>query len=126
MAALDGRTPPPSASTRRRRQVLGSDSTLITPYGGRLVDLLEPPAGHADLKARATRLPSIQLSERALCDLELLATGAFSPLDRFMGSKDFARVVSEMRLASGQVFPIPVTLPVSKDAPVKLDSEIAL
>jgi sulfate adenylyltransferase len=106
--------------------VPGSDSSLITPYGGRLVDLLEPAAGHADLKARATRLPSIQLSERALCDLELLATGGFSPLDRFMGAADFKRVVAEMRLASGIVFPIPVTLSVSKDAPIKLDAEVAL
>src|SRR5215813_1831123 len=75
---------------------------------------------------RAKTLPAVRLSERALCDFELLAIGAFSPLDRFMGAKDYQRVVHEMRLASGQLFPIPITLPVSADEPVKLDHEVAL
>jgi sulfate adenylyltransferase len=85
-----------------------------------------PAPARAELKARANRLPSIQLSERALCDLELLATGGFSPLDRFLGRADFERVVAEMRLASGGLFPIPVTLPVARDVPLKLDGEVAL
>jgi sulfate adenylyltransferase len=85
---------------------------LIQPYGGRLVDLIEPEDGRDDLKAVADRLPSIQLTDRQACDLELLATGGFSPLDRFMTRADFERVVQEMRLADGQVFPIPVTLSV--------------
>ena len=59
-------------------------STLISPYGDRLLDLMAPPEALDDLKACANRLPSLQLSERSVCDLELLATGAFSPLDRFM------------------------------------------
>ncbi|MDW8356233.1 MAG: hypothetical protein RMK57_17090, partial [Bryobacterales bacterium] len=63
-----------------------SSVQLITPYGGRLVNLLVADAEERDeLVARAGRLPSLQLSPRSLCDLELLATGAFSPLDRFMG-----------------------------------------
>jgi sulfate adenylyltransferase len=80
----------------------------------------------AEALARAKELPTIKLSERAICDLELLATGAFSPLDRFMGSKDYARVLGEMRLAGGRLFPIPVTLPVANDASVALDREVAL
>jgi sulfate adenylyltransferase len=95
---------------------------VITPYGGRLVNLLASP----ELKARAAELPSIQLSERAMCDLELLATGGFSPLDRFMGSADYTRVVHDMRLANGTLFPIPITLSVASDAPVKLDADMAL
>src|SRR5215813_3246029 len=78
------------------------------------------------LRARAARLPSLQLSERAICDFELLATGAFSPLDRFMGEKDYRRLLDEMRLAGGHLFPIPITLPVSRNEPVHLDQEIAL
>ena len=75
--------------------------------------------------ALATRLPSIQLSPRALCDLELLATGAFSPLDRFMGRADYLRVLAEMRLADGTLFPIPITLPVdARD--VHLDRQVVL
>jgi len=105
---------------------LNADSTLISPYGGALVDLIVPAEARAALKERAGRLPSIQLSERALYDLELLATGGFSPLDQFMGRADFERVVDEMRLASGRLFPIPVTLPVARDAPLRLDAEVAL
>src|SRR6185369_4615536 len=76
--------------------------------------------------AKAKELRSIQLSERSLCDLELMATGAFSPIDRFMGREDYRRVVAEMRLSSGQLFPIPITLPIRDDIQVQLDSEVAL
>ncbi|HEX6046307.1 MAG TPA: bifunctional sulfate adenylyltransferase/adenylylsulfate kinase [Pyrinomonadaceae bacterium] len=76
--------------------------------------------------ARAKELPTLRLSDRAICDLELLATGAFSPLDRFMGAKDYARVIDEMRLAGGALFPIPVTLPVNDDEQIALDREVAL
>ena len=72
---------------------------LIPPMGGALVDLIVPTEAQAELRAHASRLPSIQISERAVYDLELLATGGFSPLDRFMGRRDFERVVGEMRLA---------------------------
>jgi sulfate adenylyltransferase len=99
---------------------------LVTPHGGVLVDLLAPEAALPELRAGASRLPSIQLSDRAACDLELLAIGAFSPLDRFLGQADYQRVLGDMRLASGHLFPIPVTLPVEEDAAIKLDSEIAL
>lgn len=102
------------------------ESVLIPPYGGRLVNLLVDADQREELKAEAGRLPSLQVSERVVCDLELLAVGAFSPLDRFMGRDDFERVLEEMRLAGGAVFPIPVTLPVDRDAPVALDRSIAL
>jgi sulfate adenylyltransferase len=78
------------------------------------------------LKASAGGLPSIQLSDRATCDLELLATGAFSPLDRFMGEDDFATSVGEMRLRDGTLFPIPVTLPVDDPSSIGLDCDVAL
>jgi sulfate adenylyltransferase len=99
-------------------------SILIPPYGGSLVDLLETGQAAAELARHASSLPSITLSERASCDLELLATGAFSPLDRFMGQTDFARVVDEMRLADGTLFPIPVTLSVAERP--ELGGEVAL
>lgn len=99
---------------------------LISPYGGSLVDLRVPPEALAARRNYAYKLPSIQLSHRAVCDLELLATGAFSPLARFMGQADFQRVVNEMRLTDGTLFPIPITLPVPPDANLHLDSDIAL
>ncbi|MGH7392450.1 MAG: bifunctional sulfate adenylyltransferase/adenylylsulfate kinase [Candidatus Rokuibacteriota bacterium] len=99
---------------------------LIAPYGGPLVDLVVPAEEARALRARASHLPSLQLPERALYDLELLATGGFSPLDRFMGRADFERVVGEMRLASGRLFPVPVTLGVPAGADIHLDRPVAL
>src|SRR5438874_5167256 len=101
-------------------------SPLITPYGGSLVDLMVPAEARDEVKARASQLPSIQLSERSVCDLELLATGAFSPLDRFMGQTDYQRVLEEMRLRHGQLFPLPLTLPVEASPALHLDRDIAL
>ena len=103
-------------------------TALIAPCGEKLVDLIVSPERAEELKALSAELPSIQLSERAACDLELLATGAFSPLDRFMGEADHERVIHEMRLADGHLFPIPITLPVGDDdaEALSLDSKVAL
>jgi sulfate adenylyltransferase len=105
---------------------INPQSKLISPYGGSLVDLVVDAEQAAELKAHAGTLPSVQLSARAMCDLELLATGAFSPLDRFMNKADHTRVLEEMRLASGVLFPIPVTLPTDQTDGVALDAEVAL
>lgn len=90
------------------------------------MDLVVDPDKAAELKEKANHLPSIQVSERIVCDLELLATGGFSPLDRFMGKEDHQRVLDEMRLTSGHLFPIPITLPVDPTDDLKLDSQIAI
>ena len=97
--------------------------SLITPFHSPLVDLLED-----GLAPYAATLPSIQISPRSQCDLELLATGAFTPLDRFMSQRDYERVVSEMRLANGALFPIPITLPLheSLQEPPPLHHDVAL
>src|SRR5262245_43216603 len=104
----------------------GQDSGLIAPYGGRLVDLLAAPDEKPRLAEKAGHLPSIQVSARALCDLELLATGAFSPLDRFMGEADYRRVLEDMRLVDGTLFPIPVTLPIGDDVDAQPGQEVML
>ena len=70
--------------------------SLISPYNGKLVNLVMTEEERSANHERASRLPSIQLSMRSLCDLELLATGAFSPLDRFMGKADYDRVLEEI------------------------------
>ena len=101
-------------------------TTLIPPFGGRLVDLLVPEEERAEARAYASTLPSLQMSPRVVCDLELLASGGFSPLDRFMGEADFRGVLHEMRLADGTLFPIPVTLPVAADAGLQVGTDIAL
>jgi sulfate adenylyltransferase len=97
-----------------------------TDFFGQLADLLVAPDALEAQRAYANRLPSIQLSERSVCDLELLATGGFSPLNRFMDQADYTRVLAEMRLANGQIFPIPITLPVAPSPALKLDSDVAL
>ena len=78
------------------------------------------------MKAYASQLPSLVLSSRSVCDLEILAVGGFSPLDRFMTKEDHQRVVDEMRLGDGHLFPLPITLPVEPGEAIKLDQEIAL
>jgi sulfate adenylyltransferase len=102
-------------------------SNLIEPYGGPLVDLLVTDRDeYEDLRAVAAASPSFQISERAMCDLELLATGGFSPLSGFMGHRDFASVLHTMRLADGAVFPIPVTLPLDSVPGLSVGKTIAL
>jgi len=99
---------------------------LISPYGDKLIDLCIPQDQVPEMLAYAAGLPNIKLSERSVCDLELLATGAFSPLDRFMSKADLESVLDTMRLANGTLFPMPITLPVDADAPIKLGQEITL
>jgi len=91
------------------------DANTITPYGGKLVNLVVSEDEKRDLKERSIYLKSIQLSNRFVCDLEMLATGALSSLDKFMGKNDYESVIETMRLKNGLVFPIPVYLPVDKD-----------
>ncbi|MEM7033013.1 MAG: bifunctional sulfate adenylyltransferase/adenylylsulfate kinase [Chloroflexota bacterium] len=99
---------------------------LIPPYGGELVDLMVPEGELEELTLYADQLPSIQISERVRCDLELLATGAFSPLDRFMGKADHQRVLDEMRLENGSLFPMPIILPVPPEEPIYMGRDIVL
>lgn len=88
---------------------------MISPYGEKLVNLIVEGDEREALLKEASRLPYIQISERSLNDLELLAVGGFSPLDRFMGEADYRRVMDEMRLVDGTLFPLPITLPVDRD-----------
>jgi sulfate adenylyltransferase len=102
------------------------NGTLISAYGGKLVDLFPTGDEYFEFIEQSKRLPSIQISSRSKCDLELLATGAFSPLDRFMGKADYERVLTEMRLKDGLLFPIPVTLPIDEQSLPSWSDEIVL
>lgn len=101
-------------------------SQLITPYGGRLVNLIVSKKELTALSKKAGKLTTVKLSHRSICDLELLATGAFSPLNRFMGEKDYLNVLKEMRLSNGTLFPIPITLPVENIDDLKIGKEVTL
>ena len=88
------------------------ECSLIAPFGGRLVDLVVHDPDERDaLLERAQNLPVVPLSLRAQYDLEMLAVGAFSPLDRFMGRDEYESVLYEMHLESGELFPIPLAVP---------------
>jgi len=104
----------------------GNIDEVIRPYHGELVNLLVEGEERAELVERANKLPSVQLSHRSLCDLELLSIGGFSPLNRFMGKADYTRVLQEMRLANGTLFPIPITFPIVDPKTVRLGEDVAL
>jgi len=98
----------------------GSGSQLISPHGGKLVNRLVDAAQAKALKDQAASLPSITLSAKQACDLEMIAIGAFSPLEGFVGRSDFESICREMRLADGTIWPIPITLAVSDDVKSRL------
>src|SRR5690242_10619403 len=93
---------------------LGTGKELNPPYGGTLVNLQTSPERAIELKTASREFISLDLSPRQLCDIEMLATGAFSPLTSFMGQADYESVCAQMRLADGRLWPIPVTLDVSR------------
>ncbi|MBI3177219.1 MAG: sulfate adenylyltransferase [Chloroflexi bacterium] len=102
--------------------------TGILPHGGTLVNrVLRGEVGKA-VAERAQSLPRIALDSTRMSDLELIATGALSPLTGFMGQVDYEKVVREMRLASNLVWTIPVVLPVSRELAATLaeGQEVAL
>ena len=104
-------------------------SHLIPPHGGELVQLIAQPEKIAELKAQSKEWPSWDLTPRQLCDLELLVTGGFSPLQGFMTRADYEGVCHNMRLANGTLWPMPVTLDVTEEFAKKLTpgtSKIAL
>src|SRR4051812_38383219 len=89
-----------------------SVSSLVTPHGGELVDRMIPAADVESWRARAGALPRLRLDGRELADLELIATGAASPLRGFLGAADYTSVLDRLRLADGTVWPLPFTLAV--------------
>jgi len=92
-----------------------SSSHLIPPHGGELVDLVVQPETANQLKAHSREWLSWDLSARQLCDLELLLSGGFSPLRGFMNRADYESVCHDMKLASGLLWPMPITLDITEE-----------
>ncbi len=90
-------------------------SDAIAPHGGQLVNRIATPEQREEFLSKAEFLPRVQLDERAVSDLEMIAIGGFSPLTGFMNQEDYDRVVAEMRLANGLVWSIPITLSVAEE-----------
>jgi sulfate adenylyltransferase len=83
-------------------------------HGGSLVNLLVEEHRAALLKDIALNLPDITLNNRQLCDLELLATGAFSPLQGFMNRSDYESVLDRLQLQNNLLWPLPICLDVNE------------
>ncbi len=88
---------------------------LIEPHGGELVDLFVSEDRAAELKQQSQHWASWNLTDRQVCDLELLMNGGFSPLRGFMNRADYDNVRDSMRMADGTLFPIPITLDVDAE-----------
>lgn len=88
--------------------------SLIQPHGGTLIDRKITGQEREEWLGRAKALPRVTLNVRNEADLELLANGAFSPLEGFLNEADYLRVRDERRLANGLVWSIPVTLAVDE------------
>ncbi|HKJ95317.1 MAG TPA: bifunctional sulfate adenylyltransferase/adenylylsulfate kinase [Gammaproteobacteria bacterium] len=103
-------------------------SELIQPHGGTLKELYLSADDAAAEKRRATEYPSWDLTQRQLCDIELLLNGGFSPLEGFLNQADYEGVVENMRLADGTLWPMPITLDVTESFAdgVKAGDRIAL
>ena len=95
--------------------IANTEQDAIAPHGGQLINCIANEAEKQEFLAQAESLPRVQLDQRAVSDLEMIAIGGFSPLRGFMEQGDYERVVTEMHLENGLPWSIPVTLSVSEE-----------
>ncbi|MEM8637963.1 MAG: sulfate adenylyltransferase [Cyanobacteria bacterium P01_G01_bin.54] len=93
---------------------MSTQSNLIAPHGGHLINRIASAAEKQEFLDQGDRLPRVQLDDRAFSDLVMIAIGGFSPLTGFMGQADYETVVTDMHLTNGIAWAIPVTLSVSE------------
>src|SRR5438874_8785535 len=105
--------------------MMATPTHLVPAHGGELLDLYANGERRAELKAHAKDFPSWDLTPRQICDLELLLSGAFSPLCGFMTKAEYESVCHHMRLTTGLLWPIPIVLDVSETFAKSLKREIS-
>lgn len=88
--------------------------SINQPHGGELINLLPTEDQKIERQKLANTLPDWDLTPRQICDIELLLNGAFSPLKGFMTEADYKSVLKDMRLANGELWPMPITLDVDE------------
>ena len=96
--------------------------TIFEAHGGDLVNLLVDEERAELLRKIAKDLPDVILNDRQMCDLELLATGGFSPLKGFMVRADYEAVLDRMRLQNQILWPVPICLDVIESAASNLEA----
>jgi sulfate adenylyltransferase len=104
-------------------------SNLVPPHGGgTLKPLLAPEAERAEELKRAATLKQVPMSSRETSDLVMLAMGAYTPLDGFMGEADWRGVCVDMKMSNGLFWPIPITLSAAQDLAdsIGIEEEVAL
>jgi len=101
---------------------------LINPHGGKLVNREIQGREREELIRIASTLPKVQLNNRQISDLLMIAIGGYSPLDGFLSEADYTSVRDQMKLANGVVWTIPITLAVRKDEAdaLSVPAEVAL
>lgn len=92
----------------------------VPAHGGRLVPLLISNDERAEAMAEARTLPQARLSSREMSDLIMLAMGAFSPLEGFTVKADYENILANMHLKDDTLWPIPITLSISREAADKI------
>lgn len=100
-------------------------ATLPAPLGGTLVRRIWRPGQDFD-PAELAGLPRLEISEGSFADLEMLATGAYSPLTGFVNEADYLSIVEHLRLADGTPWSLPITLPVSREQAESLSGRVVL
>ncbi len=98
-----------------------SNKRTISPHGGELINRVVNGEQRKELLTRAAKMPSLTISDWSVSDLELIAIGGFSPLNGFLGKRDYESVLEKMRLANGLVWSIPITLPVTEKEAIRFD-----
>jgi len=103
-------------------------SQLVPPHRGQLLPLLLEGEELEENKKRAKALTKVRISSRETSDLIMMAIGAFSPLNGFMVQQDYKEVIDNMHLSDGTLWPIPITLSVTKEEAknISLEEEIGL
>ncbi len=99
-----------------------SEKNTTLPANSKLVNLITDKDRADLLKEIALNLTDISLNDHQLCDLELLATGVFSPLDGFMVRSDYESVLDRMQLQDGTLWPVPICLDISRTKAVALEA----
>jgi len=103
--------------------MINKEEEIILPHGGVLINCFAKKEELNELLKEASSLFSLKVSKRVLCDLEMLAIGAFSPLTGFVGKSDYDSIIKNMRLKNGLVWPIPITLQVKTNEYEKIKNE---